>query len=835
MLGAWVMTEQAQPPGSERTEVLAEGLSRPGNGKVVTPPAEEPAPVGDGKRTADDGTAKAEQGGRVGGETGKRRRPGRVNLAGGEDADDEQATPSSPAAEPAEQLDVPDSPGTDAFRRRDRAVRRERHNSRQSLSGTAQGAQATGEGMATVSGDNWRIGVLNMFATEGPPPLRDGPLSRAWLRTQRILYVETEAFKELVDMEGQPGRLRRERVQILYGREGTGRTTTALLSLAAIVDKPGTTEQPASDDMAEDSQDPDRSRVRVLLSDTELVDIPTDDLIKGCGYLLDRSSVSSPDRVDLATLRRLRQVADCHQIFLVVVVDDRARLDRANLREHLVEQDRPDPREVYERHRDHLLGDTTMPTSSRFESELRRELEATSAPAQVVDLARVLVDEAKRQLTADELLKVLWVRLLARARSKLANPFKSYEVTDAVEALRRRALLLACLVLDGLPLATVTNAAAQLAVELHERQNPGEPLPLPIFGSAIDELLDYAEASDHPPQTAGPQDGLTRRVWMRPGLPAAVLETAWRHYDAVRGPLIAWLQSLAAQRQDPTLQVRAAAAVGKLATYDFEYISIEVIDGWAASPDPSHRWAAAWALEMAAEDPRLAERVRRRISSWCQEASDQNRQRTFNRQRTALLAFTTSIATRHVGSTLQSLTVLAKQPHHGNDWAVALGLRELFLAGCHAEVRDRLASWVRLGEELSFLPLQVQAARGLLAISQDAVDPNDERRDVLRLFATDPAWCKTSTKLWRLALTGAATSQSAWDVLWIWLRRAGREPELAGAVEDLVSGLVRDERLRARASFYQLFWARDHAWHDTGVQAVLRRALVASPTQGGMR
>jgi hypothetical protein len=825
------MTETAQPPGGQRPEVAAEGPSGPGNGEVVTPPAEEPVRVGDGERSTGDGTARAEQGGRAGDGTGERRRAGRAKLAGGEGEDDEQAVPSPQM----EQLDVPDSPGTDAFRRRDRAVRRERHNSRQSLGGTAQGAQATGEGMATVSGDNWRIGVLNMFAAEGPPPLRDGPLSRTWLQTQRTLFVETAAFKELADTDGRPGRLRRERVQILYGREGTGRTTTALLALAAVVDQPGAVEQPAPDDTAEDGQDPDRSCVRVLLSDTELVGIPPEDLIKGCGYLLDRSSVSQPDSVDLATLRRLRELAANHEIFLIVVVDDRARLDRANLREHLVEQDRPDPRQVYERHRDHLLEDTRMPTSRRFEDELRRELDAAPAPAQVAELARVLVDAAKQELTAGHLVQVLWVRLLARARSKLANPFKRHEASDTVEALRRRALLLACLVLDGLPLATVTTAAARLAVELHERQNPGEPLPLPIFGSAVDDLLDYAEASDEPPEAIGAQDGLTRRVWMRPGLPAAVLETAWRHYDAVRGPLIAWLQSLAAQRQDPTLQVRAAAAVGKLATYDFEYISTEVIDGWAASPDPSHRWAAAWALEMAAEDPRLAERVRRRISDWCQEASDQDRQRTFNRQRTALLAFTTSIATRHPGSTLQSLAVLAKQPHHGNDWAVALGLRELFLAGCHAEVRYRLADWARLGEELSFMPLQVQAARGLLAISQDAVDSDNERQDVLRLFATDPAWRETSTNLWRLALNRAVTSQSAWDVLWIWLRRAGREPELAGPVEELVSGLVRDEHLRARASFYQLFWARDHAWHDTGVQAVLRRALAASTTQGGMR
>jgi hypothetical protein len=751
------------------------------------------------------------------------------NDAGGDEGtkderDEEANRPRRPGHR--DEADAPDSPGSEEFRRRDRTTRRQRRFGQQNLSGSARGIGTvygpTSMGDGSVTAGNIHAEQIYFGSAGGgriAPPM--GPLDRVWLDDLRDIYADTTAFQQLV------ARLPHCRVQVLQGSDGSGRTTTAALALHRCVEgqgKIGRAANAATGEPAAGAEADEEAAVEVLDAETNPGAITDDDLHDGYGYLLDRSATTPPDRLSLGVLNQLRRLARDHDAFFVLIVDDRTPLDRHDLRDYLVSQVRPDLDKVLHAHLEHLLRGKELCWTDELDTEVKRELRAGPAIGRVVDLAAYLADATLEGLPSEQIVAGFRVRLLAKARAKLASPFADdpEEGTQA-ESLCRQALLLTCAVLNQLPLVTVTQAATNLAERLHAVQTGGELLPRPIFGGGIERLLRYVEATDRPDeeQSATPDDpeDVTRRVSMHnPGLPAAVLEVAWDDYDTVREPLLDWLRYLVTLGSD-ALQVRAAIAVGKLASYDFEYIYHTVIRPWAASPHPTERWAAAWALEMAANDERLESTVRDRVKEWCREFR-------YRPQRTALLAFGAAMGQRHVEDALEGLCLLAPRPWHARDYALALSLREIFLAGAHEEVRTTLADWAEQGKQDGLRPLVVQAARCLLTLSQDTGESDDGASLVLLgLFIREPKWRETLTRLWRLALTDAATSQAGWIVLRRWLRRAAEDAELVEPLVDLVAELVRDPHLRDRARFYRRFWRVDGAARRSIIEEILTRAL----------
>jgi hypothetical protein len=702
-----------------------------------------------------------------------------------------------------------DAPGSAEFRKRDRIIREQRLLGEQALSGSSRGI-ITAHGPVAMGDSGIAIGTAYFSALERQRVPRKGPLSHKWLDERRARFVETVAYHNLVE------HLTQCRVLVLQGPDGSGRTTTALLALDRVISSVGQVTHGLHQE----------SNVEML--DSEPDAITEGDLQEGHGYLLDRSNTNFEGQLNLAFLGQLKKLANDCNAFLVLIVNDRMPLDQDNLGEYLVLQDRPDPTEVLKAHLRCLKGGADVPWTDELHDEVNRELKAAPAPGRVVELAQYLADAASRELSGDDILAGFGKRLMDRARAKLARPFgddDKQEPRSRTEVLCRRAQLIACSVLDGMPLVTVMDAAISLANWLYRAQigqTDGRSLPRPVFSGTVDGLLESAEAIDHLEDETPNSEAVTRKIRMRPGLSARVFEIAWRDYDSVHKPLLDWLQELALH-QDYALRVRAAIAVGKLASYDFDYIFDNVIDQWAGCSECAiHRWAAAWALEMAAYDSSLEARVRDQVGGWCRKSSHE-------RQRTALLAFTTTIGVRHVEDTAEGLRLLATHADHAHDYALALAVREIFLAGSHEIAREMLDAWADRDKNSHEPPLAVQAARSLLALSEGTNEPSgDTAPDLMFLFADDAKWRDTATKVWRLALKEPATSEAGWNVLRLWLRRGGQEPRLVEPLIGLVMELARDPGLRSRLRFRQLFWNTNKATRHPVADDVLTRALRGS-------
>lgn len=710
--------------------------------------------------------------------------------------------PEEPDSARQDETEASDAPGSAEFRKRDRIVREQRRIGEQTLSGSSRGI-VTAHGPVSMGDAYYNYyGALERQRV----PLK-GPLSRKWLDARRARFVETPAYHSLVE------RLAQCRVLVLQGPDGSGRTTTALLALDRVVYRPG---------QAVGAPCPE-SNVEML--DSEPDAITEDDLQEGHGYLLDRSNTHFEGQLNLAFLGQLKKRAKDCNAFFVLIVGDRMPLDQDNLGEYLVRQDHPDPTKVLKAHLRCLEGGAAVSLTGELRDEVNRELAAASAPGRVAELAQYLADAASRKLSGDDLLAGFGERLMERARDKLAKPFgddDKEEPRSRAEVLCRRAQLIACSVLDGMPLVTVTEAATSLATRLYRAQigqTDERPLPRPVFSGTIDGLLKYADATDHSDDETPDSDDVTRKIWMRPGLSARVFEIAWQDYDSVRKPLLDWLEELALHR-DYALRVRAAIAVGKLASYDFDYIFDNTIDKWARCPRcPNHWRVAAWALEMAAVDPFFAERVRDRVGRWCRGLS-------YHRQRTALFTFATTIGVQHVEDTLDGLRLLAVQGRHAHDYTLAHALREVFLAGFHEEAREVLDAWADEDKNGQERPLAVQAARSLLALSEGTGELDGDPTSVLvSLFADDPKWRDTAMRAWRLALKEPATSEDGWNMLRLWLRRGARESRLEDPLIGLITDLARDHELRSRLRFHQLFWNKNKATRHPVVDDILTRAL----------
>lgn len=732
---------------------------------------------------------------------------------GGERRDSAAGAPTSGGPGPeggqrdaTEDREVPGDPG---FSERDGTVRGTRRTGVQKLSDHSRGVQyAYGP---TALGDNSVVaGVINISAAAAQrATLRRGPFERRRLDERRAHFVETSSYGKLLERLGG-----QRRVQVLQGAAGSGRTTTAVLALAALLAGGGPCAglgHPGPD--GEGELVPCGGRVEVLGAETKPGTLEADDLTTGHGYLLDRTSAGSGEQLDFGILSALDRLLADHDALLIIVVDDRMPLDLDSLEDYLIRQAPPAPEAVLDAH---LGQDVRGSWTHEVRQEVHDELRFQPAPGRVVELAAYLREAHRAELTGPGIMAWFRQRLQAKTRAKLANPFDgATEPRTRAESLSRQAHLIATAALNELPLVAVSSAAVELAELLYDVQSAGRPLGRRVFGDTVDELLHYMEATDQEPLNGSTARDGARRTSMRAGLPAIVLEVAWRDYDVLRVPLLRWLQGLV-DVGTAAVRVRAALAVGKLATFDFPFVFREVIQPWASSAGRGNRLAAAWALEMAATEESIDTHVRGELLRW-------TRGQARYRQRTALLTWGTGIGARHFDLALESLEHLAPRPELAEEWDLSLTVRELYLAGPSPDrILAAIEGWAEQGRQDRLPPLSVQAARGFIAMSERNGDPGGP--DLLKRFASDEVWRSAVTRLWRLALTEPATSENGWRALERWLARTKARPSLVDALVALVTTLVDDAGLRDRARFRRRWWlARNPAGGP--VDEIWERAL----------
>jgi hypothetical protein len=409
-------------------------------------------------------------------------------------------------------------------------------------------------------------------------------------------------------------------------------------------------------------------------------------------------------------------------------------------------------------------------------------------------------------------------------------------VTARVERMRdyRRCCIVSAAVFNGLPLTAVTDAADELS-RIIETGWPDASATFDVFEQPVGPLLDWLEADLTPAPNAATPRPLEFR---NPVVPDVVLEHVWKTHYLANESILHWLDDLARLRRDRAripveVRLRAAQAVGRLATYDFNRVMDDVVEPWIRSQTISGLQAASWAFEVVIDDPQIAPVAWDRVRVW----STQGQQW----RRAALVIYANALHLRQTDDALDLVRRVAPLPAKP-DFTLAAVLRSVVLAGAEDEVFGTLVDWLRQIEQgrerVRALPtpkefqivsgLPAHAARGLvlLGMGGDA----GTRHQLLAAAKADPAFGEAVIALWRMALIDPAVTRRATVVLESWLRESDSDDTLAEASERLLAALTRDHALRGRLWFYAGRWITDWAGAFPTAERLLRDAL-----QGGKR
>ncbi|WP_158685678.1 hypothetical protein [Streptomyces purpureus] len=182
-----------------------------------------------------------------------------------------------------------------------------------------------------------------------------------------------------------------------------------------------------------------------------------------------------------------------------------------------------------------------------------------------------------------------------------------------------RSLALALAVLNGLPQEYIASAARSLRERLEDDRPHvlmaapgGEPPRLKDpFAAPRRTQLTRLRARDTAKEDGEPGRALE---YKDPSYPPRVLRHAWAQYE-IQAELLDWLAELVV---DPAEEVRvyAAAALGVLAAESYTFLCDRVFHRWAGSESPYRRDAVAYALQVASDEPWIAERTNVLVEGW---------------------------------------------------------------------------------------------------------------------------------------------------------------------------------------------------------------------------
>jgi len=532
---------------------------------------------------------------------------------------------------------------------------------------------------ARLAGFEWLLGANNamyggrnrLFQAQqmtvynglGPGRSHRGTWSTDDLRELRRSYAPSDSHSALLDGFG------RHRVQVLLGQAGHGRTTTALAAVADWV-------APSGKDLADlvyimDTDDPGTSFDRGVLPD-------------GAGAVL----VFAPGT-------RAPGVAWKNEVtgrlppggVLVVVADTLPVGTSAHNTAYLVQYSPPSLEQVFAQHLRASLDEADV-AAIYARTPVRRELGLCRRPREAARLAADLVEGWRSGIEPEKLLN-------SRDPTELVKTAEE-ELTQGTRW--DRAFLVSGTVFDRLAAGLVTREASRLAEVMPRSGLPDERDSVSPPATPIGEWSKCVQVSD-------PAAGSGRTAQLaHPRLIPFVLESLWQEHIPLRDPVLTWLKTLATH-PDIRVRVKAAQAVAKLATYDFDVIRNEVLRAWADDGGFRARQAAAWALEALAliDDHRYAARVRALVRDW-------SRGNNVSRQAAGIAAYGTFLGSEYPDEALACMRRAAGGRVRRSDGRragvehtervlaniVEQSVVDVFLAGAHEKVVKELAEWTRM-------------------------------------------------------------------------------------------------------------------------------------------
>lgn len=600
------------------------------------------------------------------------------------------------------------------------------------------------------------------YRTAESDAVRAGPVDSELLRRIRLVHVPSGSYARAQQV------LRKERLLVLRGADGSGRRTTALFMLNEL------------------------AAGNVRAADADVARKPPEDarLLEGAGYLAE----SRMPYISYTQLTALSEELDRRQAYMVVTVPADTTVEAETFDRFFTDHQAPECREVIGSH---------LRQSPEHTGEAERLLAAGTAltcatmPGAAADLAAVLLSIVRDGRPPDDLESVCAAIRRQRAR-QLLRPDRREHPRERIHLLCRRAALVSIAVFTGLPYADAVAAAEMLAtsfiaIEFPKHDDAGRELFTPwrqLLAAEPDITIE-----DLPSRRHG--SGSTEQLRFRdPELHVAMLEEVWEQYIATRSPVLEWLGELATRSRDEAVRVRAAQVVGRLATRDFGHVCHRLLLDWADSISGRAREAAATALEAAAVN--VAPQVWALLADWCAEGNQ-------HRQQTAVLALGTTIGEGYPDRTLEELRQLAlrgaRKPGQLVGEAVRRSIAELVSGPHQVSVVHALRTWAEHPD-----PLLASLARRCVPPLAHMTDASG-RPSLLVALATSSVPREDTAALFSAVLEKAATRQEAWTALEKLVTLAEPHPGLTDALGELLADLKRSSAAAAdQMYFYLRLW-----------------------------
>jgi hypothetical protein len=444
---------------------------------------------------------------------------------------------------------------------------------------------------AFVGGGN--IGVLNITAAAGAYDRQGqapGPVRSEIITTLSSRYAPVIGYGTLVQQ------LTSSRLLVLRGAPGTGRTTTGLRLLAKLA-----------------------NNVARFSPDTELRTLTADDLDPQSGYLL-RLNPGSASRPPTPTeVDRLRDyLAEC-ECYLVVIAPHDIRY-RDGFDGYIADCPLPDPREVF----DQIVKYETdrRPDKEQVLQQIAIKARPNGStgpqtPSEVQWLVAHLISTMTADYAAAEH-DLLLSDLAHRYVSAWFEPLAALPATsEGDEFVRLAAFRIALAVLNESPFDLVAEAAEDLTHRILIARSPRRTPGRPVFARHREDYVANSRAKVVPGSVKfiNATAPASLVFYDDDRLPLAVLRHVWDVHN-LRDPLLSWLESLSNDPR-PLVYMRAALAMGLLASWDFSYTFHDRIEPWAMSEEQRRRWTVAVALDEASRNDQVRPVVREMLEDWC--------------------------------------------------------------------------------------------------------------------------------------------------------------------------------------------------------------------------
>ncbi|MEW9553176.1 hypothetical protein [Nonomuraea sp. NPDC050783] len=576
-------------------------------------------------------------------------------------------------------------------------------------------------------------------------PIPAGSVDRA-----RGCIVETASQRELL------ARLAAGSVALLRGEPRSGRWTTALSALLEL------------------------GRTCHTLGAKDLKKVRPAHLRGGHGYLLradDATWLRHPETV----LDQLRAVAVKSNAVIVALVPVDCVITKS-----VVTHEPPAAMDVLRRHVTYLAEEL----QEELQSHLHRLHDHVIGcrPAEAVEVAQQFAEGFRQGRALSDMISNLPYAALTELERNL-------EKDDAPSLARH--FLISSSVLFGLPEAVVSEAALALANRIRQEEQREEDAEeergLQVW-ERLSQWIDYSRLSE----AEGIRGGEGRRIDVRPGLATRLLPSLWTQLPAIRPALYDWLSDLAGG-DDWRAQVKAAYAIGRLATCDYDIIDKKFFTPWSKEREKAR--ALTWALEAAAlADRDVAVLVGRTLNAWATG--------TYNQRMAAALAYGSAIGVGNPGDALSAFRTIAVAASYLETCdAVARSVAEVYTPSTAGRVLGELARWAD-GDKLSEQVTAALAFVRLASLPQEhdtfpALRDHQPVTDLASLWI-NALHCGLSRTYGKN--TYPAYTPGSWELMADWAQRATGDAIVDLIIEDVLARTT--DRLRKPWLFYLHLWQK---------------------------